>query len=73
MNMFEGGRRISYVLIAIGVATSAIRAADSLAFDVEDAQLLGGWIAFVLAFRFSVGWIVRGFMGIPHGKDSKPE
>ncbi len=24
------------------------------------------------AFTWAVGWIVRGFIGIPHGKDSKP-
>ena len=28
-------------------------------------------IAAFWAFTWAVGWIVRGFMGIPHGKDSK--
>ncbi len=28
---------------------------------------------FILGFTFTVGWIVRGFRGIPMGKDSKPD
>ena len=33
---------------------------------------VGGCIALMIA-TFSVGWIVRGFFGIPSGKDFRPE
>lgn len=34
--------------------------------------LVGGWIA-LWVFTFVVGWIVRGFTGIPMGRDRRPE
>lgn len=30
-----------------------------------------GGVIFIYAFSWSIGWIVRGFAGIPSGKDSK--
>ena len=36
-------------------------------------QLLLGGIAIGWALTAAIGWIVRGFMGIPKSKDSKPQ
>ncbi len=36
-------------------------------------QFLVAGIAFGWAFTAAFGWIVRGFMGIPRGKDARPE
>lgn len=34
--------------------------------------LIGGWVA-LWVLSFVIGWIVRGFAGIPMGKDRRPE
>ncbi len=40
--------------------------------DVKDLMLmLFGGLLCIYAFTFAVGWVVRGFMGIPRGSDSK--
>jgi len=36
------------------------------------AFLVGGWIVLCL-LQLIIGWIVRGFMGIPWGQDRRPE
>lgn len=42
--------------------------------QIKDAGLwLIGGLFILWAFSFAVGWIVRGFAGIPSGYDSKPE
>lgn len=33
---------------------------------------VGGWIVLSL-LQMLVGWIVRGFLGIPHGRDRRPD
>jgi hypothetical protein len=67
MNIFEGGRRIAMVTAAISIA------AGILGFDgvpvLERAQNLALWLVTLGAFTWTVGWIVRGFMGIPRGQD----
>ncbi len=30
------------------------------------------WLAFLYGFSWTVGWILRGFLGIPRGQDHKP-
>jgi hypothetical protein len=37
----------------------------------RDIQYLGAWLIGWYAFVWVIGWIVRGFMGIPFGKDIK--
>jgi len=32
-----------------------------------------GGLAFLFIFSWSIGWIVRGFAGIPSGQDKKPD
>jgi hypothetical protein len=34
--------------------------------------LVGGWIALTVV-QFAIGWIVRGFAGIPLGQDRRPD
>jgi hypothetical protein len=38
---------------------------------IKDSALWSsGGVIFIYAFSWSIGWIVRGFTGIPSGKDS---
>ncbi len=41
------------------------------AFSQASPWVFGIW-AFIMAFTYAVGWIVRGFAGIPTGHDFKP-
>ncbi len=38
---------------------------------ISTLQLLGG-VAFIWALTWAIGWIVRGFLGIPSSQDFKP-
>ena len=37
------------------------------------ASVVLGGLLFILVFTWVIGWIVRGFMGIPRGQDQKNE
>lgn len=39
----------------------------------ESLRNLGIGLAIFAGFVWAIGWIVRGFMGIPHGMDRKPK
>ena len=73
MNIFEGSRRIAIFLAILGLSigigdlikNSHHRTWDDIA--VIPAALFGYWCFVVI-----VGWIVRGFLGIPNGTDKKP-
>lgn len=69
MNIFEGARRITHamaaVLLAFTVFVNLDRPSDMARFTAMTA-------AFVYGFSWVIGWIVRGFMGIPRGSDRKP-
>jgi len=42
--------------------------------NIADATgVLFGGLAFMWAFSWGCGWVIRGFLGIPMGRDSKPE
>jgi len=76
MNIFEGGRRIAKVIMAMAVLLMVpvlLTLNDPSFSSIADyiGSLAGGLI-FVWAFTWGVGWIVRGFMGIPRGSDQKP-
>jgi hypothetical protein len=75
MNIFEGSRRIAKVIAglwAIGTLSAAFYDGIEL-FDFKAFfELFGGGLVFIWAFTWIVGWITRGFMGIPRGQDSKP-
>lgn len=74
MNIFEGSRRIAKAIAGIwlvGMALGAINGAFSN--DIYRSAMIGlGGLAFIWVFTWVVGWIVRGFRGIPRGQDSKP-
>lgn len=73
MNIFEGSRPIAKVAIVFGSLIYISYCFWYLYFQKDLYALL--WLLPILgafwAFTWAVGWIVRGFMGIPHGKDSK--
>ena len=74
-NMFEGGRRVAFSLKVLWVMFTVVaiiryrppHSVDS--FLVQAVGLIVGWVAFTLVFA-GIGWIVRGFLGIPRGKDN---
>ena len=82
INMFEGARRFSKLVIAIWVIFFI---GIFIYILVDDPSLKGFYLLivfvstlfggplFILAFTWAVGWIVRGFMGIPRGQDKKDE
>ena len=63
----------SFRLDAVGIKAAEEKRSAALKEQWVDAAkalffgLMAGWI-----FVFAIGWIVRGFMGIPHGKDARP-
>lgn len=78
MNIFEGGRRIAKVVAgawAVGLTIGALNGAFTYQSGFDGSLVakegLGG-LAFIWVFTWGVGWIVRGFMGIPRGQDKKP-
>lgn len=82
-NIFEGSRRtikalkwamtVSYIVATVVVIVSV----HSYGLDriVEDVAIATGtYVSCFLTFHFvtkGIGWIVRGFSGIPEGQDSK--
>ncbi len=76
MNIFEGSRRIvGAIQIAIVTGTALICGYDIIvsgrfvSSDSEVVLLAIAWIIGFEVFSFVTGWVVRGFMGIPFGKD----
>lgn len=80
MNIFEGSRRIATLIGGawiIGTIVGAFMGAfTKLAGGFEFDDFLGSLFLpplFITGFTFAMGWIVRGFMGIPMGRDSKTD
>ena len=73
MNIFEGSRRIAKVTIVAGSLIYISYCFWNSYFQHDFYALLWLWPILLVfwAFTWAVGWIVRGFMGIPRGKDSK--
>lgn len=76
MNIFEGSRRIvGTIQVAIGAGTALIGCYYVIVeggLSSSDLWTAGGAIAWIVGFEiFSrvAGWVVRGFMEIPFGKD----
>jgi hypothetical protein len=67
MNIFKGGRRVYKAIVAI-LITAGILGFDGFPL-LERLQNLALWLVFLGVFTWTVGWIVRGFVGIPHGLD----
>jgi hypothetical protein len=80
MNIFEGSRRIAKLIsvcwitgFLIGASLGGFTSFDNgFEFTEFFIGIIGGTI-FINLFTRAVGWIVRGFMGIPQNQDSKPE
>lgn len=74
MNIFEGGRRIAKVTGAV-FAVPATLAAIVKIFSGEPSaggEILGytlGCFAIYWILVAALGWIIRGFLGIPRGSD----
>lgn len=69
MNVFEGSRRIALLLkFAWLIGTAAVSYVESAAIHTSLLFAIGGWVALSGA-QAAIGWIVRGFMGIPRGHD----
>ena len=72
-NIFEGSRRIARLLEAIWlVCVGGVAYVASVPFGAALLFAIGGLIV-VSALQIAIGWIVRGFMGIPRGHDHRPE
>lgn len=70
-NLFEGFRRVGYVILVLLIAFSFymfFSSSDRTVLSTVDA------IAFPVGFYIFMrvtGWVMRGFLGIPMGKDFK--
>ncbi len=78
INVFEGARRITKLAAALWVVGWIVGAFSeaahySLAYYGEGALYALGGLIFLWGFSWAVGWIVRGFMGIPKGHDRRPD
>jgi hypothetical protein len=80
MNIFEGFRRISKIFIGtiiigmiIGAFFGGFHDYQGI-FDITSFLLcIILWPLFFLILTIVIGYITRGFMGIPQGQDKKPE
>jgi hypothetical protein len=74
MNSFEGARRIAKVFAILWIIFCAVMflfVADLDNYPYRVPMLLLGGLAFIGGFTIATGWIVRGFLGIPRGKDQR--
>ncbi|TFH11899.1 MAG: hypothetical protein E4H07_04000 [Nitrosomonadales bacterium] len=68
-SVFEGERMISKLITSIWIVLSGISRWGDVPI-VFASYVIGGSL-FILAFTWTIGWIVRGFNGIPKGQDKK--
>jgi hypothetical protein len=81
INIFEGARRITKAFACIWALVASVvtwvdyrPAYDDLWTEIENGArwaIVG--VAAIYIFALTIGWIVRGFLGIPHGKDSRAQ
>ena len=70
VNIFEGARRITKLTVAVWVA-GWILTAFFIGFATSGALIAVGGVVFIFGLSWAVGWIMRGFLGIPIGQDCK--
>ncbi len=63
MNIFEGGRRLLLVMSVVSIVAAGF-SFDGVSYTEKPINL-AIWIAGLWAIAWSVGWVIRGFMGIP--------
>lgn len=78
IDVFEGARRIAKLVAALWVAGWIVGAFTELAnysasYYSQGALIAIGGLVFLWGFSWAVGWIVRGFMGIPRGHDRRSD
>ena len=86
MNIFEGARRvgktitfvilIGFVFEGFNIGSSSAVLTEAVTYGVALCNhAMQAWLSMAgfWAFTWTVGWIVRGFMGIPRGHDQKPK
>ena len=89
INIFEGGRRLAKLawgIWAIAVIAWAWLAKGTFPLDTWEkwwnflaAVIPAVWVPIVvgalvmLAVCQAIGWVVRGFLGVPKGMDFRPE
>ena len=77
MNIFEGSRRVAKLsagLWLVGFVVGAFLGGFDLSIKSEIKEFclaLFGGLAFIGCFTVATGWVVRGFMSIPKGRDHK--
>jgi hypothetical protein len=78
MNIFEGSRRIAKVAAALWAGSVIVIAFLDGAFDGSGRYNVQQFIVnlisgpfIILVLTVAIGWIVRGFMGIPRGRDQR--
>jgi hypothetical protein len=78
MNIFEGCRRIGLLLRVVwllGVTLFVVEIPPSLSPQTISYAVVfgvGGWIT-LFVLQAGIGWVARGFAGIPRGHDHRPE
>lgn len=69
INVFEGSRRIALVLkLAWLISVGGASFIEPVPIHYALLFAIAGWITLSGA-QAAIGWIVRGFMGIPRGHD----
>jgi hypothetical protein len=71
INVFEGSRRIALLLRVVWlICVAAVSYMVSPEIEIHHSLLfaIGGWIVLSI-LQVAIGWIVRGFVGIPRGHD----
>jgi hypothetical protein len=72
-NIFEGSRRIARLLEAVWlVCVVGATYLASVPFGFALLFAIGG-LTVISVLQIAIGWIVRGFMGIPRGHDHRRE
>lgn len=77
MNTFEGSRRIAKALAGLwvgGFFAGAIFGGFDLTNESDRKEFfiaVVGGLVFIGCFTVLIGWVVRGFMGIPRGQDQR--
>jgi len=75
INSFEAARRFSKLVASIWIIGWIIKALNwgMQSNPIVFASVAFGGLLFILVFTWVIGWIMRGFMGIPRGQDQKNE
>lgn len=72
-NIFEGARRIARVITGIAIIIAIISTINNPRDNwLESLGYLVAGLAIFWMFVCAIGWIARGFAGIPNGMDYRP-